>query len=122
MVSTDHVNGSPPTAMTDPLLIQHNTMLNSYGQTDAIGLFQDFTVVSNVTINDNLLAGGGYTIYGGMGSHGQSSNIMVTNNVFSTMYYPQGGHYGPATAFDPTASGNVWSGNAWTNGKTIPSP
>jgi hypothetical protein len=123
MVSTDHVNGLTTNGDTDPLLIQHNTILNYYGQTDAIGLFQDFDVVSNVTVNDNFLAGGGYSLYGGMGGQGKSSNIKVTNNIFSTMYFVQGGAYGPVTAFDSSASGNVWSGNVWSGtGKTLSSP
>src|SRR5580693_8541704 len=122
MTSGDHVNGVTTNGDDQPLLIQHNTILNNYIQTDAIGLFQDFSDVSNVTINDILLAGGGYTIYGGTGSHGPTSGIVITNNTISTMYYPHGGYYGPATAYNPAGTGNQWSGNAYTNGKTIPAP
>ena len=88
LIEGDHVNGITTNGDNVPLLIQNNTILNNFGQTDAIGLFQDFSTVSNVTINDNFLACGGYTIYGGMGSYGRSSNIYVTNNVISTMYHP----------------------------------
>ena len=106
-----------------PLLIQHNTILSNFSAaTDAIGLFQDFSTVSNVTINDNFLAGGGYTIYGGMGSYGKSSNIHVTNNEISTMYHSHGGLYGPVTDFIFTAPGNTWSGNTYSTGATIPAP
>ena len=122
MVTGDDVNGVTTNGDDQPLLIQHNTILNNYIQTDAVGLFQDFSDVSNVTINDNFLAGGGYTIYGGTGGDGPTSNIVVTNNTISTMYYPHGGYYGPATAFNPAGTGNVWSGNAYTNGKTFPAP
>jgi hypothetical protein len=122
MTTGDHINGVTTNGDDQSLLIQHNTILNNYIQTDAVGLFQDFSTVSNVTINDNFLAGGGYTIYGGTGSYGQTSNIHVTNNTISTMYYPHGGYYGPATAFDSTAPGNTWSGNTYSTGKTIPAP
>jgi hypothetical protein len=123
MVSTDHVNGLTTNGDTHPLLIRHNTILDSYGQTDAIGLFQDFGVVSNVTIDDNLLAGGGYTIYGGEGSKGQSSHIVVTRNRISTKFFHLGGQYGPAAYFDPHGPGNVWSGNVWdSTGHPIPAP
>ncbi len=122
MIPTDHLNGLTTNGDNDPLLIQHNTILNSFGQTDAIGLFQDFSTVSNVTINDNFLAGGGYTIYGGMGSYGKSSGIVITNNIISTMYYPHGGYYGPVAYFDPTGTGNTWTGNTYSNGTTIPEP
>ena len=122
MIPTDHVNGITTNGDTHPLLIQNNTILNKFGQTDAIGLFQDFSVVSNVTINDNLLAGGGYSLYGGEGSQGQSSNIKVTNNQFSTMYFKNGGAYGPVAYFDNQGPGNTWTGNTWTTGATVPEP
>ena len=122
MTTGDHINGVTTNGDDQPLLIQHNTILNNFGQTDAIGLFQDFSTVSNVTINHNFLAGGAYTIYGGMGTHGRTSNIVVTNNTISTLYHRTGGYYGPVTAFDPTGSGNVWSGNAYSTGKAIPAP
>jgi hypothetical protein len=122
MISTDHVNGITTNGDSQPLLIQNNTILNTFGQTDAIGLFQDFSVVSHVTINDNLLAGGGYSLYGGEGSQGQSSNIKVTNNQFSTMYFKNGGAYGPVAYFDSQGPGNTWTGNTWTSGATVPEP
>jgi hypothetical protein len=122
MVSTDHVNGITTNGDSQPLTIQNNTILNKFGQTDAIGLFQDFSSVSNVTVNDNFLAGGAYTLYGGEGSQGQSSNIKVTNNQFSTMYFAKGGAYGPVAYFDNAAPGNTWSGNVWSNGQTVPEP
>lgn len=122
MITGDHINGVTTNGDDQPLLIQHNTILNNYGQTDAVGLFQDFSDVSNVTINDNFLAGGGYTIYGGTGAYGPTSAIVITNNTISTMYYPHGGYYGPATAYNPAGTGNTWSGNTYTNGTTIPAP
>ena len=62
----DHLNGiSVGGGDMRPLLIQGNTILDNYGQTDAIALFQDFGNEGNKTINGNLLAGGSYTIYGG---------------------------------------------------------
>jgi hypothetical protein len=123
MISTDHVNGVTTNGDIQPLLIQNNTILNKFGQTDAIGLFQDYGVVANVTVNHNLLAGGSYSLYGGEGSQGQSSNIKVTNNQFSTMYFKNGGAYGPVAYFDNQAPGNTWSGNTWSNtGKTVPEP
>jgi hypothetical protein len=126
----DHLNGiSVGGGDPRPLLIQHNTVLNNYGQTDAIALFQDFGPEVNKTISDNLLAGGGYAFYGG-GPNGctgpatafkcnPSSNIIVTNNVFSTMFFQNGGVFGPVANFNPAGSGNVWSGNTWTNGRPV---
>jgi hypothetical protein len=123
MVSTDHVNGLTTNGDTRPLLIRHNTIFDSFGQTDAIGLFQDFGVVANVTIDDNLLAGGGYTIYGGEGHQGQPSRIVITKNRISTKFFRRGGHWGPAAYFSPHAPGDVWAGNVWDGtGRLIPAP
>jgi hypothetical protein len=123
----DHLNGiSVGGGDPRPLLIQHNTVLNNYGQTDAIALFQDFGPETSKTITDNLLAGGSYSLYGG-GPNGcvgpstapkcdPSSNIVVTNNVFSTIYSPLGASYGPVANFNAAGSGNVWSNNTWADG------
>jgi hypothetical protein len=120
---TDHVNGLTTNGDTHPLLIRHNTIFNSYGQTDAIGLFQDFGVVAHVTIDDNLLAGGAYTIYGGEGTKGQPSQIVITKNRISARYFPLGGQWGPVAYFNPHARGDVWSGNVWdSTDRLLPAP
>jgi hypothetical protein len=110
----DHLNGITANGGTAALAIRHNTVLNKYDQTDAVSLFEDFGVEANVLITGNLMAGGGYTVYGGQNPGGQQAhNIQITNNRFSTIYYPQSGSFGYLTAFDPTAPGNAWSGNIW---------
>jgi hypothetical protein len=119
-VAGDHVNGVTSNGGGGDLLtIAHNTILIDRGQTDAIGLFEDFGVQQNRVITDNLLAGGGYSIYGGQNTDGPAtSNISITDNQFSTIYYPNAGVYGYITHFSFDGSGNTWSGNAWT-GTTI---
>ncbi len=119
--SGSHLNGTTSNGSTVPLTIEHNTVFNPNGQTDAVSLFEDFGVEANVVINDNLLAGGGYVVYGGQNPGGpQAYNIQITNNRFSTIYYPQSGYYGYITAFNPGAPGNVWSGNVWdSNNKPL---
>ena len=109
----DHLNGTTSNGSTDPLTIRHNTIFNQMEQTDAISLFQDFGLEANRTITDNLLAGGGYTIYGGEGDHGTTYNIVITNNRISRIFFPRGGYYGPVAHFEQSANGNVWSGNVW---------
>lgn len=116
-----HLNGTTSNGSIVPLTIRHNTVFNPNGQTDAISLFEDFGVEANVVITGNLVAGGGYTIYGGQNAGGpQAYNIVITNNRFSTIYYSQSGYYGYITAFDASAPGNVWSGNIWDHtGQTV---
>jgi Domain of unknown function (DUF4082) len=109
----DHINGFTSNLGTDPLTIRNNTILNKFNQTDAISLFQDFGVEGNRLITGNLVAGGGYTIYGGDGSFGKTFNIQITNNRFSRIYYPNGGSYGPLAHFDNQGADNLWSGNYW---------
>jgi hypothetical protein len=108
----DHLNGTTSNGSTEPLTIRHNTILNQHDQTDAISLFQDFGPEGNRTITDNLLAGGGYTIYaGGYGPH-PTFNIKITHNRISRIYFPQGGSYGPLAKWED-GPGNLWAHNVW---------
>lgn len=122
-IAGDHVNGITVNGGTTPLTIQHNTILVNNGQTDAISLFQDTGVEANKVIKDNLLAGGGYAIYGGEKTGGGAArNIVIEDNRISTIYYPYGGQWGPIVYFTP-GLGNVWSGNIWdSTGLAIMSP
>ena len=122
-IAGDHVNGITVGGGTTPVTIQHNTILVDEGQTDAISLFQDTGAEANKVIKDNLLAGGGYAIYGGEKTGGKAArNIVIEGNRISTIYYPAGGQWGPIVYFTP-GLGNVWSGNVWdSTGLVITSP
>lgn len=119
--SGDHTNGTTSNGGTTQLTIRGNTVFNQLSQTDAISLFQDFGVEANRLITGNLVAGGGYAIYGGADNDfGKTYNIKITNNRFSTIYFPNGGYFGPYTAFDPNGVGNEFSGNIWDhNGQPV---
>ena len=124
-ISGDHTNGLIANGGTGKLTISHNTILNSLTQTDAITINTSTVAgpVSNKTITNNLLGGGGYVIYGGSGFGHTTSNIVITNNQFSQRYYPKSGQYGPVTDFD--SKGRATSGPATstrTAGATIPAP
>jgi hypothetical protein len=114
-IDGDHTNGIYVGGTTQPLTISHNTIFNNLGQTDTINL--DATSsgqqVANTIIENNLLAGGGYSIYGGNALNASTSNIVIKNNRFSAIFYSQSGQYGYLDEFDPAAPGNVWSGNIW---------
>jgi hypothetical protein len=121
--ATDHTDMIMAMDTADPgtqLIIRHNTVINTLDQTGAVALFQDFGVIKNVTIENNLLAGGGYAIYGGAGNKGMSSNIKITGNVFSRRVWPNGGSAGALAYWDANGPGNVWKDNTWeTNGQTV---
>ena len=125
-VSGDHTNGVMSNGDNTPLTITGNTIFNDLGQTDDIGLFEDFSGQANRTITNNLLAGGGYSIYAGAtneATYGVPTNIVVTGNRFATNYFPTGGAYGPVAYYDSSGSGNTWSGNYWdSTGATIATP
>ncbi len=109
----DHTNGIMSNGGGRRLLtVTHNTILIKRGQTDAIGLFEDFGVQRNRHITHNLLAGGGYAIYAGQKRSGpRTSNIKVVGNVISTVYFARGGHYGCAVHYNRHGAGNVWARN-----------
>ena len=112
----DHVDGIFSDAGQAPLTIIHNTVFDQLNQTDAIALFEDFGPQFNVTITNNLVAGGDYAIYGGFNPGGAvPSNIVITNNRISPIYFPNSGYYGTDAAVDAGVNGNVWSGNIWDN-------
>ena len=92
-----------------------NVIENRNTQTSAILIGADQGSIANVLVEANVLAGGGYSLYGGARPPGGNSisNIVIKNNRFSTKYFATGGRYGPMTATDDSAisvSGNVWDG------------
>jgi hypothetical protein len=111
----DHVNGIYDTGSTQALTISGNTIFNNMSQTDAITLepSRPGRAVANKTIENNLLAGGGYAVYGGSTKNNSTSHIVIKNNRFSRLYYRQGGKYGPVAYFNADGRGNVWAGNIW---------
>lgn len=122
----DHVNGIISNGGTSPLTIRHNTVFNPNGQTDAISLFPDFAPQANRVVDGNLLAGGGWTLYAGAAADPAQeppvTNIVVTDNRFARLYFPDSGAYGPATAFN-SGGGNTWAGNVWdATGEPLAAP
>jgi hypothetical protein len=105
--------------------VTHNTILNSNGQTSAIMLSEYYgTGNANVLVQNNLLGGGGFTLYGGYES-GKTlkTGLSVKDNQFTTRFFATSGYYGPVAYWD---SRNTWSGNTWADGpkagQQIPAP
>jgi hypothetical protein len=95
------------------LTVEHNTVFNQFDQTAAIALFQDFGTQQDDLVENNLIAGGGYSFYGGGGKFGPTSNIRFLNNRISNRYFPNGGYFGVVAWFDASDSGNRIAGNYW---------
>jgi hypothetical protein len=96
-----------------PLIVNHDTMLNPHEQTAVVFASVDFGDQTVLSITNNLMAGGGYVIYGGAsGSAGKVIGpVTVTGNRFSRKYYRQGGFYGTAAYFNDALTN--WSSNVW---------
>jgi hypothetical protein len=116
-----------------PLVVTHDTLLNPQGQTAVVFLKTDFGEIDAVTISNSLLAGGGYTLYGGLGGSGNVAGpVTVTGNRFARCltasnydgfgytcsgghdahgYWPRGGYYGASADFRNAVT--RWSGNYW---------
>ena len=93
--------------------VVHNTIFNQLDQTAAIAFYQDFGTQRNDLVENNLLAGGGYCVYGGTGSKGATADIRFVNNRFSRKYHSGCGAFGVVADFAESDPGNVWSGNYW---------
>jgi hypothetical protein len=107
---TDHFDGFQSDGGHDDT-IRHNTIRNPCRQVSDILLSSNTLPISNVTVTNNLLAGGGFPLYcAGSNDRSRVSNIAATNNRFAKTYYPLSGYWG-TTAYCEFAS--VFASNVW---------
>jgi hypothetical protein len=120
--------------------VTHNTLSCDYtgpfpngeiGCSADITGYPDFAPIKNNTISNNLLmanpGGLAYCAYGG-GTGGKpfsndptnATNIVYRDNVFQKGANGKCGEWGPITDFIPGRTGNVWSGNVWDDGTSVP--
>jgi hypothetical protein len=90
------------------ITLRHNTVRMPCAQTSAILMSSNTEPIRDVTIADNLLAGGGYTLYCNAGP--DVPEQVVTGNRFARTYHRDGGRWGATTGCDAadTFTGNVW--------------
>jgi hypothetical protein len=96
--------------------ISNNTLINDTPISVAsasVYIAPDDGHQNNVSLIGNKLAGGALTVYGGDST---ATNIVVKNNVFSTIIFANSGYYGTDGYWHPSNTGNVWSGNTWYDG------
>ncbi len=96
--------------------ISRNRIENRHGQTSVI------TVLGRtVTIRDNVIAGGGWSLYGGARRNGKgggdAAGVTVEGNIFSRAYFPKAGSFGPVTYWP--ATGNRWDRNRYDTGESV---
>jgi hypothetical protein len=115
------------------ITITHNTLhcdsiLNSTdgGCTGDVTLLGDFANITNALVQKNLLRANNSSIsYCARGGYSPSkpyplaTYVRYLDNIFERGANNKCGVYGPVTGFQTTATGNVWSGNKWTDGALV---
>ena len=115
----DHVETVLNGGEGSPTHLIHNTMLNPVAQTAVVSLFDDFGPIADVLVEDNLMAGGGYVMYGGAKNNpaNVTGPVIVRDNRFargnqdSSGYYPNGGDFDLFASFNAAVTqscGNFW--------------
>jgi len=99
----EHLDGIQTNGAANAV-IRHNTVRNPCSQTSDVALFGS---VRNITIDDNLLAGGGYSLYCGSPT---ATKVVVSNNRFARTWHPRSGRWGRMAHCD---TGIALSGNKW---------
>lgn len=103
--SSDSHNDGVQVTEGSNIRIVHNAIENPNGQTSAVMIGADQGAISDIAVQNNLLNGGGYTLYAGGGP-----GITVTGNHFGKKFFPKCGYYGPVNISD---SGVAFTGNVW---------
>jgi hypothetical protein len=83
-------------------VIRHNTFDISSGQNAAVSIWDGYKSSDNIAVDNNLMTGGGFTVYAEDYSPSESSpgggftvtNVRITNNRFSTRYFGCVGQFG----------------------------
>jgi hypothetical protein len=100
------------------ITLRHNTILNPCDQTSAILLSSNTEPISDVRVENNLMAGGGYTLYcAGDDRPDRVTNITVTGNRFARTYSPRSGYWGP-TGYCGPGFADIFNANVWDNTNT----
>jgi hypothetical protein len=108
-IQTDqHLENGNVVPGTLNLTVKHNTIFATPVDTTNSAIITWPNHDQNVSIENNLMAGGGYTLYcpDGAGNTG----IRVVDNHFTTRFSAKVGYYAPGTGCDPakyTVTGNV---------------
>ena len=108
--SGSHFDGIQADGGFSNLVIRHNTVINENIQTSAIMLDNYWGAIDNVTIDNNLLIGGGYTVYINEIASGQPGGGTVTD-VSYTNNHIGGGYFGNLNLRMELGNTVVQSGN-----------
>ena len=83
-----HYDGIQIDGGVSNVTISHNTVINDYSQTSAVMVDNYFGPISNVSVDNNLLVGGGFTVYSDAQFNGGSiTGVSFTNNHMGSGYW-----------------------------------
>jgi hypothetical protein len=108
-VTDPHVDGLQITPVGNDVTIRHNTIYAGVdGNAAIISPNLSSGQVSNILIQENLMAGGGYTLY--CQQYGSGDNYRVVDNHFSTVFHPNVGAFSAWTECEDETevTGNVY--------------
>lgn len=74
------------------VVIRHNTIINEQIQTSAVGLWAELGAIDNVLVEDNLIGGGGFTIYATQVGY-PMTNVRFVSNRFTTSVFALVGYW-----------------------------
>ncbi|ABE63773.1 hypothetical protein Nham_3027 [Nitrobacter hamburgensis X14] len=108
-----HYDGIQIDGGVSNIQISHNSIINQRGWTSAIMIDNYFGAASNISVDNNLLVGGAYTVY----SDGSFSSSPITGVSFTNNHIG-GGAYGPAMirGSNPVYTGNIDDGATLAQG------
>ena len=104
-----HVDGVIVSAGSNGVIRHNRIVLNDAGTTATVGLWAELGPVSNILVENNLLAGGSYSIYATSVTD-PMTGVRFLNNRLSTVMHPRVGLWGiwyPKLATDLIRTGNV---------------
>jgi hypothetical protein len=113
-----HIDGYQTEGANNGKII-HNTFDVSQDQDSDVAIWDSLKSSSNITVDNNLMAGGGFAVYSEDYSPSQANpvggftetNIMFTNNKFSTIHFPCVGSFG--VWFDVSNAYNGAATDGW---------
>lgn len=94
------------------IVVRHNRIENSLAQTSALLVKADQGDISGLDIADNILDGGGYTVYL-LNARYVVTNVRFRGNAFGRSYHLRGGRYGPVDVAVSPTSVVQWDSNIW---------
>lgn len=103
----DHNDGIQLLKSPSDVEITRNRITNPNPETSCVMI-----IGSRIRVEENVLAGGGWSIYGGDDNNGHgggsAKSVVVSNNVFKRTPFANGGHYGVAAYWNVA---NIWTAN-----------